>query len=390
MRPVVPPEVGSYSYGETGYANPHAVTSIGNGLSTTTFVYDNNGNVAQKTTDGIITTYVWDYANRLIALGVGGATTTYGYDWAGNRVFQTSTTTTFIYPSEFYSIASSTLSGAKYATTTEYVFNGDTLLSTIDQQLASGSATGSAQTRYVHPDHLGSTNVVTNENGALVQTLDYYPYGATRISVSTSTNEKRKYIGQFSDNSALSYLQARYYENSRGQFLSEDPSFLAVGNPNQLQQLTKQDQQKVLSDPQQMNSFSYGRDNPISNKDPLGLWALRLGGEYTIPLWGLSGSAGVSIDQNGIDYYYGTGFATGLGGANATVALSTANLSHTYSISTSLFAAGGEVVGGTLEKGTTYYPYSMKRPQAYQEGGVGLSEELSAGAMSEVSGPLYV
>jgi hypothetical protein len=29
-----------------------------------------NGNLTQKTTDGITTTYVWDYANRLIALGV--------------------------------------------------------------------------------------------------------------------------------------------------------------------------------------------------------------------------------------------------------------------------------------------------------------------------------
>ena len=47
---------------------------------TTTYAYDNNGNVIQKTTDGTTTTYVWDYANRLIALGAAGATTTYGYD----------------------------------------------------------------------------------------------------------------------------------------------------------------------------------------------------------------------------------------------------------------------------------------------------------------------
>jgi hypothetical protein len=58
-----------------GYANPDAVTQIANGLSTTTFTYDNNGNVTQKTTDGTTTTYVYDYANRLTALGAGGATT---------------------------------------------------------------------------------------------------------------------------------------------------------------------------------------------------------------------------------------------------------------------------------------------------------------------------
>jgi YD repeat-containing protein len=55
-----------YPYGGTGYADPDAVTQIGNGLSTTTFTYDNNGNVTQKTVDGTTTTYVYDYANRLL------------------------------------------------------------------------------------------------------------------------------------------------------------------------------------------------------------------------------------------------------------------------------------------------------------------------------------
>jgi RHS repeat-associated protein len=66
-------------------------------------------------------------------------------------------------------------------------------------------------------------------------------------------------------------LQARYYDGTNGEFLSEDPSFLAVGNPGQLKQLTQQEQQQFLLDPQQMNSYSYGRDNPISKSDPLGL-----------------------------------------------------------------------------------------------------------------------
>src|SRR6516225_4082007 len=173
---------------------------------TSTLTYDNNGNLTQKTVDGTTTTYVYDYANHLTALGVLGATTTYGYDAFGSRVIQTGTSTTYIYPFKWYTVASSTGTGAKYATTSEYVFNGDSLVATIDQQTASGNATGTAKTRYVHPDHLGSTNVVTDENGNVVQTLDYYPYGATRISVGTSTNEKRQFIGQFAENSTLSYL----------------------------------------------------------------------------------------------------------------------------------------------------------------------------------------
>jgi hypothetical protein len=78
-------------------------------------------------------------------------TTTYAYDWAGNRVSQTGTTTTYFYPFKWYSVASSTGTGAKFATTTDYVFNGDSLVATVDQQTASGNGTGTAKTRYVHP-----------------------------------------------------------------------------------------------------------------------------------------------------------------------------------------------------------------------------------------------
>ena len=124
---------------------------------------------------------------------------------------------------------------------------------------------GTAKTRYIHPDHLGSTNAVTDESGDVVQTLDYYPYGATRIS-SGQNAESRQYIGQFSDQSGLSYLQARYMEPSRGQFLSQDPVFLQIGDPNQIQQLTKKQHVEFLSDPQQLNSYSYARGNPITNE----------------------------------------------------------------------------------------------------------------------------
>src|SRR5258708_9400323 len=44
----------------------------GSRLVTTTFQFDNNGNVTQKTVDGTTTTYIYDYANRLTALGVAG------------------------------------------------------------------------------------------------------------------------------------------------------------------------------------------------------------------------------------------------------------------------------------------------------------------------------
>jgi RHS repeat-associated protein len=81
----------------------------------------------------------------------------------------------------------------------------------------------------------------------VVQTLDYYPYGSLRLSVATRTNERRKYVNRFSDDSGLSYLSARYYDQNRGQFVSEDPIFWGL--------------KMNLNNPQSLNSYSYANDN---------------------------------------------------------------------------------------------------------------------------------
>src|SRR5262249_9739144 len=162
-----------------------------------------------------------------------------------------------IYQNKSYSITSTTNGGTTHATTTVYVRNGDTLIATIDQPMVNGAATGTAATRYIHPDHLGSTNAVSDENGNVADTLEYYPYGETRLNQPAyPTNARRQYIGQFKDGNSLAYQNARYYEGSRGQFLSQDATFLAIGNPMTLRDLTNVSQSLVLTDPQSLNSYS--------------------------------------------------------------------------------------------------------------------------------------
>jgi RHS repeat-associated protein len=241
------------TYAGTGYANPDAVTQIANGLSTTTYSYDNNGNLTSAGTS----TFGWDYNNRMTQAVTQGSTSTYAYDYAGNRVSQVNGSSTTIYPNKYYSITSTTIGANTYATTTAYVWNGDTLIATIDQALINGSATGTAATRYIHPDHLGSTNIVTDESGNIVQDAETYPYGETRLNQTTyPTNENRRFIGQFTDANSLQYLNARYLNSQQGQFLSEDTIFLSV--------------QQNLTDPQSLNAYSYAEDNPAVKKDPSG------------------------------------------------------------------------------------------------------------------------
>jgi RHS repeat-associated protein len=103
---------------------------------------------------------------------------------------------------------------------------------------------------------------LANESESVVHALDYYPYGDQRISTG-ATSTSRQYIGErYDSDTDLNYLNARYYQSTRGQFLSEDPVFWE--NPKM----------QNMMNPQSLNSYAYANGNPITTKDPLGLWAV--------------------------------------------------------------------------------------------------------------------
>jgi YD repeat-containing protein len=180
-----------YSYAGTNDANPDATTQIANGISTTTYGYDNNGNLTSAGTS----TFSWDYNNRMTQAVTQGSTSTYSYDYAGNRVSQVNGNSTTIYPNRYFSVTSSVSGATTTATTTVYVWNGDTLIATIDQVTVNGTNSGASSTRYIHPDNLGSTNIVTDESGNIVADYETYPYGETRLNQTTyPTKENRRNI----------------------------------------------------------------------------------------------------------------------------------------------------------------------------------------------------
>ena len=154
------------------------------------------------------------------------------------------------YPNRYYNVASSSLT----ATTTKHIFSPDgTLLATVV------GASTTATTTYLHPDHLGGTNVVTDQNGEVMQTLDYYPYGSQRIATG-SFSEQRRFIGEeYDGDTEFSYLNARYYQGSRGQFMSQDPVFVNLGEDERTG--------TILADPQLLHSYAYSRNNPLILKD---------------------------------------------------------------------------------------------------------------------------
>lgn len=197
--------------------------------------------------------------------GVGLATTSsYQYDPWGQRIAATVSTGTAVtryYPSKYYNVSSDEL-------LTKHIFANGELVATV-----SGSGEN-AVVNYVHTDHLGGTNVVTDSDGNVAELADYYPYGSDRLDELTSgTAEQRKFIGQEYDQATqLSYLNARYYNGANGKFLSQDPLFLAIGNNAQIKNLTGAGLQQILADPQSLNGYAYAKNNPIRYLDANGQW----------------------------------------------------------------------------------------------------------------------
>lgn len=105
---------------------------------------------------------------------------------------------------------------------------------------------------FLHKDVLGSTRVVTNMQGRMLDEHDYGVTGAQTRSTQQSSN-LFTYIGAQRDaRTDLLYLNARYYDPRLAHFISPDPLVSDVYNP------------------QTLNRYSYALNDPVTLKDPSG------------------------------------------------------------------------------------------------------------------------
>jgi RHS repeat-associated protein len=83
---------------------------------------------------------------------------------------------------------------------------------------------------FFHPDHMGSSNVVTDANGVVVERTEFYPYGLPRYEEPSPFQSTYRFADKELDReSGLMYFEARYYEPAIGRFVSVDP--LALSRP---------------------------------------------------------------------------------------------------------------------------------------------------------------
>jgi len=143
---------------------------------------------------------------------------------------------------------------------------------------------------YFINDHLGTPRKVVDENGQVVWSAGYQPFGQAAFSTETLTNNFR-FPGQYYDpETALHYNYHRYYNPHTGRYLTPDPIGLAGMDPN---------------------LYRYVKGNPANLVDPKGLAGIG-GGAYFV------GGAEVSLSTSTCcerDTLYNVKILTVCGGA---------------------------------------------------------------------------
>ncbi len=254
--------------------------------SATVYTYDKLGRRAtSKVGTAAAQTYTYDSGSQLTAIG----TNTFTYDAAGRRLTDTTTATnkaTYTYDLAGRLATIARVNGTTTTTQTR-TYNPTGLLASVSNLTGTTTTTtgidwdttqGVAQpvdfvsagltdlvngpggwlaTRQgatstaIAQDIYGST--VPSTGVAVARDAAYSPFG---VAAGTNTFEpKLGYRGEISLDS-LTYLRARNYDTTRGQFLSVDP---AIGRPGTA----------TMNNP-----YHYADNRPIDRIDPLGLFAM--------------------------------------------------------------------------------------------------------------------
>jgi RHS repeat-associated protein len=223
--------------------------------SNASYGYDANGNTTSKTDSTGTTTYSWDFENRLssVTLPGSGGTVYFKYDPLGRRVYRSSSSGTSVFAYDGDNLIEETNgSGAAIA---RYSQNANAM----DEPFAMQRG---GTTSYYHADGLNSVTSLSNGMGSLVQTYGYDSFGKQTSSSGSLTNPFQYTAREFDTETSLYFYRARYYDQTSGRFLSEDP----IGFSNET-----------------YNLYNYVSGDPVDFNDPSG--NKKIHGNWCGPNW---------------------------------------------------------------------------------------------------------
>jgi RHS repeat-associated protein len=174
---------------------------------------------------------------------------------------------------------------------------------------ASMPAVASTRIHFVHSDHLGTPQALTDAQQRVVWTADYRPFGEAEINEDSDgdgriTRLNLRFVGQYYDESTrLHYNYFRDYNPGNGRYMQSDPLGLVAGP----------------------NTYAYVGGNPVLHNDPYGLCPWCVGAAIGAFTGGISSYSSALVTGAGwrdaaISGVVGAGFGAfsgGLGGFGA-------------------------------------------------------------------------
>lgn len=167
-----------------------------------------------------------------------------------------------------------------------------------------GSTTGTTGTEQLYDistDQLDTPRQITDQNGTVVWSWDGEAFGSTPPNANPSGTGSftfnLRFPGQYFDGETnLNQNAYRDYDPSTGRYVESDPLGFGGG---------------------QLSTYSYVGGNPVSRVDPLGLWAVYIGGLGSLvggPLATSAGGGFVFDSSGGVGTYVVNGVGGGTGG----------------------------------------------------------------------------
>ena len=304
------------------------------------FNYDAAGNVLDIPATNSLRHATYDAENRMKTMSLAsGDQATYDYDGDGRRVKKTVTP-----------------SGAA-AITTVFVYDP------MGQLTAEFGSANDAGTRYLTADHLGSTRLITKQDGSVDRTYDYLPFGEEYSPVSPIYPQlggpnSIKFTSKERDaETGLDYFEARYLSSAQGRFTSPDEFPGGIVDPFTGQQVSQPGPLPYadITDPQTLNKYGYVRNNPLRYTDPDGHCIEDFCIGEAILVGAAAGGIGGVIVQKVSDFFTGhESSKTEIGAAFVSGAIvgGTGGAAAPLSIPLQAAAVGSAgVIGGVAERG---------------------------------------
>jgi RHS repeat-associated protein len=207
-----------------------------------TYAFNNDGLLTGRGSD----TFTYGAKGELLQTTVGGQTITYVYDGLGRQVARTDSTGTHEY---FYANIGSLfeVTAMRSPTGTFTFFYYD------ERGFLIGLERGGSR-YYVATDQVGTPRVVSNAAGQAVKVLEYDTFGALVSDSNPAFELPVGFAGGLEDRTTgLVRFGFRDYDPAAGRWTARDPVFYGGG---------------------QSNLYVYVSNNPVSLRDPEGLWCI--------------------------------------------------------------------------------------------------------------------